>query len=303
MNITVKQLRFFVAVADLGNFTRAASHLNVAQPALSACIRDLEAELRVRLFDRTTRRVDLTGAGQEFLASARRLLLDLDVAVKNSHDLADRKRGRIVIAGPPMLASVLLPEAIAEHRKAFPVINVHFLDAPSSLVPHRVRSGEADWGLGTFGADEPDVVQSVLFNDPLMVFCNRKSPLVRKREVRWADLEGLPHIVLSRDINIRSLVEQHYAQAAAYIRPAHEVMQITTALMLAEAGEGVAILPKIPALPWTKARSNQVVGRPLVEPKIQRAVSIIHATERALSPAAESFEAFLRKAMRSSLEN
>src|SRR5258707_14292438 len=95
MNITLRQLYGFKAVADVGPFTAAAQRLKVAQPALSLNIRDLESELGARLFDRTTRRVELTAAGREFLQSVDKLIIDLEHAVQNARDLADRRRGRL----------------------------------------------------------------------------------------------------------------------------------------------------------------------------------------------------------------
>lgn len=300
MNVTLKHLRFFIAVADTGNFTRAAAYLNIAQPALSAYVRALEAELRVKLFDRTTRRVELTPAGKDFLISARRLVLDLDAAVQSTHDLADRKRGRIVIAAPPMLAAILLPEVIAEHRRAFPVVNIHFVDTPGNLVAHRVRAGEADWGIGTFLEDEPDVIQTALIKDQIAAFCHPQSPLAAQRRVRWSDLEHLPQIVLSNEFGVRMLVEKNYGGVARYVRPKHEVRQITTAIMLAEAGEGVAILPRLPTLAWSLSREGKMVHKPLVEPVLRRNINLVRPRERALTPAAESLLSFLRRHLRQS---
>jgi len=299
MNVTFKHLRFFIAVADTGNFTRAAAHLNVAQPALSAYIRALETELRVKLFDRTTRRVELTPAGQEFLTSARRLVLDLEAAVQSTHDLADRKRGRIVIAAPSMMAAILLPEVIAEHRRTFPVINIHFLDTPANLVAHRVRAGEADWGIGTFLEDEPELIQTILVRDPIMAFCHSGSPLAKQRQVKWSQLERVPQIVLSGEFGVRILVEQNYDGAARYIRPTHEVKHIASAIMLAEAGEGVAILPSVPTLAWARSRSRKVVHKSLVDPVMRRNISVVRPRERALTPAAASLLNFLQQRIRS----
>ena len=95
MNITLRQLYGFKAVEDVGTFTAAAQRLKVAQPALSLNIRDLESELGAKLFDRTTRRVELTGAGREFLRSVEKLIVDLERAVQNARDLADRRRWRL----------------------------------------------------------------------------------------------------------------------------------------------------------------------------------------------------------------
>src|SRR5512146_1724896 len=102
MNITLRQLQAFVAVAGAGGFTGAAEHLHVAQSVVSILVKELEAELGIRLFDRTTRRVELTEAGREFQANAQRLIADLDHAVRQTQDLVERKRGRIAVAAPPL---------------------------------------------------------------------------------------------------------------------------------------------------------------------------------------------------------
>src|SRR3954467_6687588 len=115
MNITLRQLYGFKAVADVGTFTAAAQRLKVAQPALSLSIRELETELGVRLFDRTTRRVELTAAGREFLQSTEKLIADLELSIRNVRDLTDRKRGRLTIAAPPLLAAMIVPPAIADY--------------------------------------------------------------------------------------------------------------------------------------------------------------------------------------------
>lgn len=108
MRIAIKQIESFLAVAEYKSFSAAARHIGVAQPALSTTIRDLETELGVRLLDRTTRRVELTQAGEEFRISTSKILEDLGHAVQNTRDLAARRRGRIRIAAPP--------PAVIDHR-------------------------------------------------------------------------------------------------------------------------------------------------------------------------------------------
>src|SRR5580704_14098706 len=103
MNITLRQLEAFVAVADTRNFTRAAQRLHTAQSAISLLIKELETDLGVRLLDRTTRHVELTDPGIEFRGYAEKLIADLDHAVRHTHELVERKRGRIAIAAPPFL--------------------------------------------------------------------------------------------------------------------------------------------------------------------------------------------------------
>ncbi|MFZ5691186.1 MAG: LysR family transcriptional regulator [Pseudomonadota bacterium] len=299
MNITLRQIQAFRTVAEFGSFTRAAERLKVAQPALSLSIRELERELNLRLFDRTTRRVELTGAGREFLQSADKLLADLDRAVRDARDLSEKKRGRIVIAAPPLLAAMIVPAAIADFNAAFPGIDVGLIDVRNDQILDRLRAGEADLAIGTFDERADGIRREVLAQDALALFCSPDSPLAKKRRIRWADLPDQKLIMLTRDSSLRVLTERTLAQAGHEIgKPLYEVSQITTAVMLAEAGLGVTVLP---AYAWSFARSRDIVSRPLTDPQVTRNVYLIHPDGRSLSPAAEGFARTLRKQTRTAI--
>ncbi len=299
MNITLRQIQAFKTVAEFGSFTRAAERLKVAQPALSLSIRELERELNLRLFDRTTRRVELTAAGREFLQSADKLLADLDRAVRDARDLSEKKRGRIVIAAPPLLAAMIVPAAIADFNAAFPGIDVGLVDARNDQILDRLRAGEADLAIGTFDERADGIRREVLAQDALALFCAPFSALAKKRRVRWADLRDQKLIMLTRDSSIRALTERTLAQAGLEAgKPLYEVSQITTAVMLAEAGLGVTVLP---AYAWSFARSRDVVSRPMVDPQVSRNIFLIQPDGRSLSPAAESFARTLRQQTRAAI--
>jgi DNA-binding transcriptional LysR family regulator len=298
MNITLRQLYGFKAVADVGTFTAAAQRLRVAQPALSLSIRDLESELGAKLFDRTTRRVELTAAGREFLLSVDKLIVDLEHAVQNARDLAERKRGRMVVAAPPLLAAMIVPSAVADYKKRFPAINVSVIDTQPNMIVDKVRSGEADCGIGTFADAEEGVRRDVLFEDALMAWCPAQSQVARSARVAWKDLAANPLIAMTRDSRIRFLVDQACESIGQSIRPAYEVSHMTTAIMLVEAGLGMAVLP---AYVWGFARAFNVVPKALCDPEVRREVTVVYATSRALSPAAESFLQCLRKRVRAAL--
>ncbi|MET0278421.1 MAG: LysR family transcriptional regulator [Pseudorhodoplanes sp.] len=299
MNITLRQIQAFRTVAEFGSFTRAAERLNLAQPALSLSIRELERELNLKLFDRTTRRVELTGAGREFLQSADKLLADLELAVRNARDLSERKRGRIVVAAPPLLAAMIVPGAIAEYNKAFPGIDVGLIDARNDQILEKLRAGEADCAIGTFDERADGIRHEVLAQDALAVFCRPDSALAKLKRVRWRDLEDQRLVMLTRDSSIRSLIDRHLAAVGiASGKPLYEVSQMTTAIMLVEAGLGAAVLP---AYIWSFAREREIVSRPLTEPQVTRNLYLIQPESRSLSPAAEGFAKVLRTHTRSAI--
>ena len=251
-------------VAELGSFTRAAQRLKIAQPALSLGIRDLEAELNLRLFDRTTRKVELTAAGREFLQSVDKLMSDLDHAIKTAQDWSDRKRGRFVVAAPPFLASMIIPSAIAEYKSSFPAIDVRLVDAQTDVIVEKVRSGDADFGVGTFADAEEGIRRDLLFKDTLMAWGPARHTSMKPGKLTWESLRKAPLITLTRESGIRLLTDQAFGKIGVAIRPTYEVSHITTAVMLVEAGLGIAVLP---AYAWGFAKTfDNIVAKPLLDP-------------------------------------
>lgn len=299
MNITLRQFQAFLAVADLGSFTQAAKRLRVAQPALSMLVRDLEVNLGVRLLDRTTRRTELTEAGQEFRSSLSKIMGDLDHAVQVAGDFGEARRGRLAIAAPPLLAAALLPRAIAEFRTSHSGIDVAMMDVRTDVIVNKVRSGEADCGVGTFAPGEDGVSLSPLGHDELLLFCSPTNPLAAAAALSWADIAAHPLIALTRDSGIRLLVDKGFESCGRAARPVFEAEQITTAVALVEANLGVAVLP---TYAWTAARFRNLFARPLV-PSVARELSMIRAAGRTMSPPMEAFARILRKHIRLSLPN
>jgi len=296
MTVSLPQLRAFLTVAEHGNFTRAAERLHMAQPALSQIVRSLEGHLGLRLFDRTTRRVELTDGGREFRDTAAKILQDLDHAIRLAGDLASRRRGRVVVAAPPLLASVLLPQTIVELRRSHPGIETVLLDTTADRIVEAVRKGEAHCGCGTFSTSEDGIERLPIGRDHLMLFCPPGSELSRRRgSVRWKDLANHPLITLTQSSGIRLRVEVGFESAQIPLSPAFEVAQITTAFALAEAGLGMTVLPSYArlAIPQTK-----LVARPLIEPVLSRDIVVIRRSSRAPEPAVLAFQDVLRRQMR-----
>lgn len=291
MRIALRQIEAFLAVAEHGNFSTAARHLNAAQPALSQAVKDLEAELGTRLFDRTTRRVELTPAGLEFQGSTAKVLEDLEHAIQNVRDLATRRRGRIKVAAPPLLSSAILPQAIVAFRKEFPGISIELIDIGTEEIVQSVVAGKVDCGLGTFPPSEEGIERTLLMRDNLMLFCPKKHPVCAKRVVRWSDLQDQPMVALTRSSGIRLLVDIGTETAGFAAKPAFEVSLITTALALVEAGLGVSVLP---SYALAAARQHAVLAKPLVDPTVSRDIVLIHASGRSISPAVAAFSGVLR---------
>lgn len=292
MNITIRQIEAFLKVAECGSFTRAAERLHVAQPALSQHVRDLESELGIRLFDRTTRRVELTEGGREFRNTAAKIVEDLELAARHAHELATRKRGKVAIATPPLLAGAVLPWAIADFHEQFPGVQVGVVEARADEIVEMVRSGQVDCGLGTFRAGEDGVASTAVTSDSLALFCPPAHPLAKLKRLSWRELDGHPLVTLTRDSGIRLLVELGCETAQIGMAIAYEVSHVTTALSMVEAGLGVAVLPTYASV---AARKGAIAAVPLVNPTITRDITLITQAGRSVSPALSSFARVLAK--------
>jgi DNA-binding transcriptional LysR family regulator len=289
VNLTLKQLRAFVAVAETGSFTTAAHHLSVTSSALSLTIKELESAVGARLFERTTRQVNLAPAGRDFLPSARKLVDDLDRAVEGIRDYQVSARGVLRIASSPMYAGTLVPRLALDYRRQYPGVKVHVIDAVTDQVAVRVASGEADIGIAPERSVPHDVIQTQLFRDPLRLVCPADHPLAAQEQVQWAEVLRYPFISLPLDYaaTLRANLAVHSESLS--LEPAIYVNFITTAFALVEAGEGITVQPSAAE---ALAAAYGLVARALHEPLIERRICLLRPRTRESSPAAESFRVF-----------
>src|ERR1700754_574359 len=168
MNITLRQIRAFLAVADTGAFARAAERMHVSPSALSTLAKELEEQIGLRLFYRSTRVVQLTEAGAEFRPLARKALDDLEAAVAGSRALAEVKRGRVTVAASIVIAATLLPWVIQSFRQRQPGIQCILKDGFEETIRDQVRRGAVDLGVGTLIEGEPGLSEATLYQDHLV---------------------------------------------------------------------------------------------------------------------------------------
>ncbi|MDP3082754.1 MAG: LysR family transcriptional regulator [Rubrivivax sp.] len=290
MNVTLRQLRAFVLVGQLGSFTQAAQAMHLTQSALSLLVRELETALNTRLLDRTTRSVSLTAVGREFFASAQRLLDDLALAIGSVDELVAKQRGRVVIAAPLVLSGTYLPRILAGFRALYPGIELVLKESlPDEVLP-QVRSGAADLGIGTFHRSEQGLQRVLLFKESLVAVFPRGHALDGKAPLAWRDLEGLPVLTLPRDSVFRELAQSGFAAAAMVLQPAFEATYVGTLIGLVDAGLGVAI---VPGYATALADPGRVAWRRLEAPVVEREVQLVHRAGPSLSPAAQAFADYI----------
>lgn len=293
MNLTVRQLRAFVLVVQKGSFTGAGRAMHLTQSAVSILVRDLEEELGSRLIDRTTRSIAVTAVGQEFFASAQRILADLEHAIGNVDKLIAKQRGRVVVAAPLILSSTFLPPILAAFASLHPGVDVLVLDTLTDQVLPNVRSGAADLGIGTFRKTEADLSSALLFKEPLVAVFPKRHALARADRLAWKDLNGSPILTLRSGSVFRELTQAGLASAGLPLEPAFEATYSGTLIGWVKAGLGVAI---VPAHATALADERSVSWKRLEKPAIEREVLMVHRAGVSLSPAAQAFAEHLLKA-------
>ncbi|MCS4533544.1 LysR family transcriptional regulator [Neisseria montereyensis] len=300
MNITLRQLRAFIAVAEYGSFTRAAESLYLTQSALSGLIKELEKNWEVTLFDRTTRKLHLSGYGNKLLPQVQRILNEVEALDIELQNLKNFHKGQVHLAVSQQLAASALPAVLAGFKEQYPDIQANLIDCNVEQVLQRVKDGEVDFGLGPERTHGSDIESDFLFSLPFFLVVRPEHRLAGKNIINWKDLADEALITLSSPFTDR-LAANLPQQAANYInQPRYRVNFLSTALGMTKAGLGITMcLPY--AADWV--RQHGLVMRPLGRPQVKRSFYIYRLKHRAASPAAQTFSQFLHTYIEKALVN
>lgn len=290
MNVSTRQLKAFLLVARLRNFTRAAERLHVTQAGLSGMIRELEAQLDHRLFDRTTREVALTPAGERLLPVAEAAVAGLEAAALDIGDLTRTARHVLRVAATPLVCANLLPAACAAFARSHPDVRVQLHDADLAQVAARVEGGEADIGLGFFFQPSRGLARTLLHAFPLMrvapLAAGEAPPPGSPGRVPWSSLKGAPLIGLPADNPIQRLVDRELDRIGRAGDERPTVNHFDTLIAMVEAGLGTAVMPSLARVACRRHRvRTDLLSRPVVSPGFHR----IARRGRPPSPQADAF--------------
>ena len=288
----LRQLAYFVRVAELGSFTRAAMALDVAQPALSRQVRLLEVELRQNLLARNGRGAVPTEAGQLLLEHARGILHQVERAREDLSRLRGGLAGRVTLGLPPSVARVLAVPLLHALREQLPQARLAITEALTASMQEQLASGRLDIAVLYNAQPTPGLELAPLASEQLLLvrraadFAGPASPSVRLRE-----LSGLPLVIPSRPNAIRMHVEAQLAAAGCQPDVALEIDGVAAILDLVEGGAGCAILSRHAltgvARPdaFRVQRIDNARGEPLRIP--------LHTAVSALRPATRTQQAVL----------
>ena len=291
MNVTLRQLQAFTGVYRTRSITRAARELGITQSAASLLIQQLEAQLGVKLFDRSTRSVQPTLAADEAVHAAERMLGDALGLSRRMRDLAQARAGRVAFLASAGTASALLPSVLAKFRAGYPDIEIDMRDvAADDLVP-RLIATDAEFAIGSVEGEFAELTIETLTRGRLSAIGRRTADFAARRALTWDELAQMPTIAMRGETRIRMQIDQALGTQGKHLNPTYEVTLINTALAMTAQGLGLAILP---ATMLPADQFPTLIAKPLIRPAITRPVSLLQRQGRTLSPAAQAFVATAR---------
>lgn len=282
------QLRYVIAVAEHGSFSKAADELFLSQPSLSVQVRKLERELGVTLFDRLSRKVVLTGAGEAFVRHARAALVDLDRARSCAVDEQQLRAGRVAVGAPPSVAARMLPRMLAEFGERYPGVDVRLMERnqPSEF-EGMVANGELDLAVVRRPRSRADLAERVLIRERIVVLLPGNHPLAGAGVVAARDLADERFVAMERGSGLRALFDSTCQRAGFEPDVTVETTQLATLWGMVESGVGVALVPRLASTGLLNSAGVHLAT--LSDEAAQRELLVVWRDSPALPSAASTF--------------
>lgn len=239
----LSQLRSVVAIADTGNFSRAAERVNISQPSLSQQIINLEKEVGHKLFHRLGRKAVATEAGEVLVARARRILFEVGNVSKELADYESLER-RITVGAIPTVAPYLLPRLIAKSRERYPHLQIDVREDFRSALIQGVVEGELDVAITSLPVTHPRISLEPLLREPLLLVVGKQHPFVAKAHVKAANLGSETFVMLGSSSSLAAQIQNFCGDRQLDPRIGFRCAQVATIKALVALGVGVSILPR-----------------------------------------------------------
>lgn len=284
MNYSLRQLRVFVAVSRYGSFSRAGEAIGLSQSAVSHSMKELEAEMGVRLLDRTTREVALTDAGLRLANRVEPLLDELHAMLLDTRSFGTQHNGRVRIASSQTISAQLMPQCIASGALQYPDIRVLLRDQAQQLVLNSVRNAEVDFGIVIDPGESTDLDCEPVLHEPFLLLCREDHPFATRAVVEWQALNGCKLVLQDYASGSRMLIDGALKAQKVKAEIAQEIGHPATLFPMVEAGIGISVIPAL-ALPMPQG--SRLIIKHLV-PEINRVLMLVKRKNRSLSPAAQA---------------
>lgn len=280
------QLRYVVAVARTGNFSRAAEKCHVSQPSLSQQIQKLEEELEERLFDRMKREAKLTPAGEGFLRHALRILEEVDAAKREATETRNLLCGTISLGVLPTIAPYLLPDIMADFIKKFPGVEILIQEDTTARLLKLLHAYEIDFALASRPIKDERLEVKSLAAEELLVALPPAHPLTKRQTVSVSELEGERLIVMKEGHCLGDQVLGFCDRRDVKPKISFRSAQLETVQALVHAGLGISLIPAMA----TRSRCADLPEyRPIRGPKPERKIVAVWPKQRPPARAASEF--------------
>lgn len=289
MNITLRQLQAFMAVYKTGSFTKAAEEMFLTQSALSSLVKELENNLNLNLFHRTTRQLQVSDAGKRLLPYAIRINNEIKALNRDISDFKNLETGHVRISIAQQLASSLIPTIITQFNELYPNIHILISDSNVERVIENVITSEVEIGIGPDREIPTNLTRKLIFTMPFCVAVPQNHKFNQYKKITWQDIRG-ERIVTLRGSFINLLVDALPQEISRYLQQAeNKVSFMTTAFSMVKNNFGITF-----CMPYAKewATLNGLNIYPLEEPLIERDFYLYTQKDRVFTPATEKFVNF-----------
>jgi DNA-binding transcriptional LysR family regulator len=284
--LTLPQLEAFLKLEATASFRDAALELGVSQPAFSRTIQQIEARLGVRLFDRDTRHVRLTAAGEQLRPIAVRLLKDYEESFSGFEAYVSGRAGNVRVAALPSVAATLLPPAVRRFRQTHPGVTIDIWEDVGAPVHRVVEDGEADIGIAPPPAENRRLNFRPIYQDRLVLVCRSDDPLAKIPRHDWTVFRERPFVAMSTDTGLRSLIDDAFAESGVVVEPLFNCKQPATVGALVVASQGISVLTRLTV---EQIRTPNLTWRELDAPVASRPIGLVTCPSRSLMPPARDF--------------
>ncbi len=282
-----RQLRAFVTLARCGSFTLAAKELHLSQSAVSHSMKALETDLGCRLFDRMSKKVLLTQAGEQLLAHANKILREMSAARESITALGKWGRARLRLASSTTACQYILPGVLREFQKQYPSANILVEPGDTPRAIDLLRANVADLAVTLEPKHDPEFQFLPLFTDELHFLMAPSHPWAKQGRVVREEVPKQHYILYNKNTITSRLIEHYFREDRMVLNLVMELGSMEAIKEMVKLGLGVGILA-----PWIARKeieSGELVSMPLGKRKLKRTWGILHFRERRLSMAEETF--------------
>ncbi|MDG2165716.1 MAG: LysR family transcriptional regulator [Alphaproteobacteria bacterium] len=289
INIEIGDIEAFIELTETNSFAKAAVNLNLSQPALSRRIQKLEYELGTTLFDRTTRKVQLSYSGRNFYERARGILEAIKTASKTLNEKYSFPSIIKVGAVNSALRNILYP-TLKIFKTMEPRCKIQIIERSANYVVDSVLGGECDFGVNFTGLQEPGISFENLFIEDYVVVFPKGDPLEKKRKIKLSEIKNRDFISVWKGSGSRIYFENALALQKEDMDWTYEVRHIPSALNMVEQGLGITLAPKLAV----SKDYTSLSYRPLIDPKVTRTMGLIKRSGKELSHDAQKLYDLLK---------